>query len=36
MGSHASILIPEVIVAMQLGAGIDSIARTVHIYPALS
>ncbi|HKZ61741.1 MAG TPA: dihydrolipoyl dehydrogenase [Nitrososphaera sp.] len=36
IGSHASILIHEVLVAMKLGAGIDSIARTVHIHPALS
>lgn len=36
IGSEASILIHEVLVAMRLGAGIDSIARTVHIHPALS
>jgi mycothione reductase len=36
IGSDASILIHEVLVAMRLGAGIDSIARTVHIHPALS
>jgi mycothione reductase len=36
MGSDASILIHEVLVAMNLGASIDSIARTVHIHPALS
>ena len=36
IGSYASILIHEVLVAMRLGAGIDSIARTVHIHPALS
>jgi dihydrolipoamide dehydrogenase len=36
IGSQASILIHEVLVAMRLGAGIDSITRTVHIHPALS
>jgi dihydrolipoamide dehydrogenase len=36
IGSDASILIHEVLVAMRLGASIDSIARTVHIHPALS
>lgn len=36
MGSHASVLIHEALVAMKLGAGIDSITRTVHIHPALS
>lgn len=36
IGSYASILIHEVLVAMRLGAGIDSITRTVHIHPALS
>jgi len=36
IGSEASILIHEVLVAIRLGAGIDSIARTVHIHPALS
>ncbi len=36
IGSQASILIHEVLVAMRLGAGVDSIARTVHIHPALS
>lgn len=36
IGSQASILIHEVLVAMKLGAGIDSITRTVHIHPALS
>lgn len=36
IGSHASILIHEVLVAMKLGAGIDAISRTVHIHPALS
>jgi dihydrolipoamide dehydrogenase len=35
VGSHASILIHEVLVAMKLGAGVDSILRTVHIHPAL-
>lgn len=36
MGSHASVLIHEVLVAMKLGAGIESITTTVHIHPALS
>jgi mycothione reductase len=36
IGSHASILIHEVLVAMKLGADIHSITRTVHIHPALS
>jgi dihydrolipoamide dehydrogenase len=36
IGSHASILIHEVLVAMRLGAGIHDITRTVHIHPALS
>lgn len=36
IGSQASILIHEVLVAMRLGAGIQDIARTVHIHPALS
>lgn len=36
VGSHASILIHEVLVAMKLGAGVNSIVRTVHIHPALS
>lgn len=36
IGSHASILIHEVLVAMRLGATIDAIARTVHVHPALS
>jgi len=36
IGSDASILIHEVLVAMRLGAGVDSIAMTVHIHPALS
>jgi dihydrolipoamide dehydrogenase len=36
IGSHASILIHEVLVAMKLGAGVSSIVRTVHIHPALS
>ncbi|HEU4605934.1 MAG TPA: dihydrolipoyl dehydrogenase [Nitrososphaera sp.] len=36
MGSHASVLIHEVLVAMKVGAGIESIATTVHIHPALS
>jgi len=36
IGSHASILIHEVLVAMKLGADASSIVRTVHIHPALS
>ncbi|HKX82100.1 MAG TPA: dihydrolipoyl dehydrogenase [Nitrososphaera sp.] len=36
IGSHASILIHEVLIAMKLGAGMDQIARTIHIHPALS
>jgi dihydrolipoamide dehydrogenase len=36
IGSHASMLIHEVLVAMKLGAGVHSIVRTVHIHPALS
>jgi mycothione reductase len=36
IGIHASILIHEVIVAMRLGASVDNIARTVHIFPSLS
>jgi mycothione reductase len=36
IGSQASILIHEVLVAMWLGAGISCITRTVHIHPALS
>ena len=36
IGSHASILIHEVLVAMKHGADILSIAKTVHIHPALS
>jgi mycothione reductase len=36
IGSHASMLIHEVLIAMKLGAGIHDIARTVHIHPALS
>jgi dihydrolipoamide dehydrogenase len=36
IGSHASVLIHEALVAMKLGAGIGSIATTVHIHPALS
>jgi len=36
LGSHASILIHEVLVAMKLGAKVDAIARTVHVHPALS
>ncbi|MGH9991960.1 MAG: dihydrolipoyl dehydrogenase family protein [Nitrososphaera sp.] len=36
MGSHASILIHEVLVAMKLGATVDAIAKTVHVHPALS
>lgn len=36
IGAHASILIHEVLVAMKAGVTIGSIARTVHIHPALS
>jgi mycothione reductase len=37
IGSHASILIHEVLVVMRVGDGtIDSISRTIHIHPALS
>ncbi len=36
LGSHASVLIHEVLVAMRAGLSVDSIARTVHIHPALS
>jgi mycothione reductase len=36
IGNQASVLIHEVLVAMRLGAGVDSISRTVHIHPALS
>jgi mycothione reductase len=36
IGSHASMLIHEVLVAMKLGAGVHGIVRTVHIHPALS
>jgi dihydrolipoamide dehydrogenase len=36
IGSHASMLIHEVLVAMKLGASVHNIVRTVHIHPALS
>jgi dihydrolipoamide dehydrogenase len=37
IGSYASILIHEVLIAMRLGASINnSIAKTLHICPALS
>lgn len=36
IGSHASILIHEVLIAMKLGADIHSLIRTIHIHPALS
>jgi dihydrolipoamide dehydrogenase len=36
IGSDASILIHEVLVAMRLGAKVSDIARAVHIHPALS
>jgi dihydrolipoamide dehydrogenase len=36
IGSHASMLIHEVLVAMKTGATVGAIARTVHIHPALS
>ena len=37
MGTDASILIHEVLVAMKTGKGtIDNITNTIHIHPALS
>ena len=37
MGTDASILIHEVLVAMRTGDGtIDNITKTIHIHPALS
>jgi dihydrolipoamide dehydrogenase len=37
IGTHASILIHEVLVAIRVGDGtIDNISRTIHIHPALS
>ena len=36
IGSHASILIHEVLVAIRLGARVQDIARVVHIHPALA
>ncbi len=36
IGSHASVLIHEVLVAMRAGLPVDAISRTVHIHPALS
>lgn len=36
IGSHASMLIHEVLIVMKLGASVQSIVRTVHIHPALS
>jgi dihydrolipoamide dehydrogenase len=36
IGSHASVLIHEVLVAMRSGLPVDAISRTVHIHPALS
>ncbi|MDW0147777.1 MAG: hypothetical protein QOK59_03725 [Nitrososphaeraceae archaeon] len=37
MGSQASILIHEVLVAIKSGDGtIDNISKTVHVHPALS
>jgi mycothione reductase len=37
IGSHASIFIHEVLVAMRAGDGIiENISRTIHIHPALS
>lgn len=35
LGSHASVLIHEVLVAIRLGARVSDIARTVHVHPAL-
>lgn len=36
VGPHASILIHEVIVAMNAGLGVDDIRDTIHVHPALS
>lgn len=36
IGSHASVLIHEVLVAMRAGLPVDAISKTVHIHPALS
>jgi dihydrolipoamide dehydrogenase len=37
IGTHASVLIHEVLVAMKSGDGtIDNISKTVHVHPALS
>ncbi len=36
IGTHASILIHEVIVAMKAGLGINDILNSVHIHPSLS
>lgn len=36
IGSHASVLIHEVLVAMKLGTSVQDIVRTVHVHPALS
>jgi dihydrolipoamide dehydrogenase len=36
IGSEASVLIHEVLVAMRAGGTVDAIADTVHIHPALS
>lgn len=36
IGSHASILIHEVLIAIRLHASVSDIARVVHIHPALS
>ena len=36
IGSHASILIHEVLIGMKADLTIDHVARTVHIHPALS
>ena len=36
IGSHASILIHEVLIAIRLGARVQDIARVVHVHPALA
>ena len=35
IGSHASIMIHEVLIAIRLGARVQDIARVVHVHPAL-
>jgi len=36
MGTDASVLIHEVIVAMKAGLGVDGITQAIHVHPALS